>query len=103
MRNAPFAIDESPYNLPANVLTVTPVHRFYQNRMQINHGNNDMFVAWTDVGSLVMGHYNPEGTYLYKLAKEFTLTSSSWPPLAAPTSTISGSPAPARLSTRTRR
>ena len=56
------------------MLTVSPVHRFYQNRMQINGGRNDMFVAWTDVGSLVMGHYNPEGTYLYKLAKEFTLT-----------------------------
>ena len=50
------------------------MHRFYQNRMQINGGKNDMFVAWTDVGSLVMGHYSPEGTSLYRLAKEFTLT-----------------------------
>jgi acid phosphatase len=74
MPNAPFAIDEPPYDRPGSVLTVSPVHRFYQNRMQINDGRNDMFVAWTDVGSLVMGHYNPEGTYLYKLAKEFTLT-----------------------------
>jgi acid phosphatase len=74
MPNAPFAIDGPPYDLPANVLTVTPVHRFYQNRMQINHGRNDMFVAWTDVGSLVMGHYNGESTYLNKLANEFTLT-----------------------------
>ena len=77
MPNAPFAIDEPPYDLPRSVLTVSPVHRFYQNRMQINGGKNDMFVAWTDVGSLVMGHYNPEGTYLYKLAKEFTLTDQS--------------------------
>ena len=74
MPNAPFAIDEAPYALPGNVLTVSPVHRFYQNRMQINGGKNDMFVAWTDVGSLAMGHYNPEDTYLYKLAKEITLT-----------------------------
>jgi acid phosphatase len=74
MPNAPFAIDEAPYALPGNVLTVSPVHRFYQNRMQINGGKNDMFAAWTDVGSLTMGHYNPEDTYLYKLAKEFTLT-----------------------------
>jgi len=73
MQNVPFAIDEPPYDLPRSVLTVSPVHRFYQNRMQINDGKNDMFVAWTDVGSLVMGHYNPEGSYLYKLAKEFTL------------------------------
>src|SRR5262249_23610415 len=70
IQNAPFAIDEPPYDLPGSVLTVNPVHRFYQNRMQINDGKNDMFVAWTNVGSLVMGHYNPEGTYLYKLAKE---------------------------------
>jgi acid phosphatase len=74
MPNAPFAIDENPYDRPGSVLTVSPVHRFYQNRMQINDGKNDKFVAWTDVGSLVMGHYNPEGTYLYKLASEFTLT-----------------------------
>jgi phospholipase C len=73
MPNAPFAIDEPPYDRPASVLTPSPVHRFYQNRMQINAGANDMFVAWTDVGSLVMGHYRPEGTYLYKLAREFTL------------------------------
>ena len=73
MPNAPFAIDAPPYDRPASVLTPTPVHRFYQNRMQINGGANDMFVAWTDVGSLVMGYYQPEGTYLYKLAREFTL------------------------------
>src|SRR3954447_8486463 len=72
--NAPFAIDQRPYDFPKNVLTVSPVHRFYQNRMQIHDGKNDMFVAWTDVGSLVMGHYKPEGTYLYQMAKEFTLT-----------------------------
>src|SRR5215218_4782320 len=51
MPNAPFAIDEKPYDRPGSVLTVSPVHRFYQNRMQINDGKNDMFVAWTDVGS----------------------------------------------------
>ena len=59
MPNAPFAIDEKPYDRPGSVLTVSPVHRFYQNRMQINDGKNDMFVAWTDAGSLVMG---PEAT-----------------------------------------
>ena len=48
MPNAPFAINEQPYDRPASVLTVSPVHRFYQNRMQINDGKNDEFVAWTD-------------------------------------------------------
>jgi len=67
-------------------------------------GKNDMFVAWTDVGSLVMGHYTPQGTYLYKLAKEFTLTDQFFMgALGAPTSTISGSPALAPPSTRMRR
>ncbi|MCB1499745.1 MAG: acid phosphatase [Bauldia sp.] len=73
MPNAPFDIAAPPYDLPSDILTVTPVHRFYQNRMQINGGRNDMFVAWTDVGSLVMGHYSSEGTWLQKLAAEFTL------------------------------
>jgi phospholipase C len=73
MPNQPFDIAAPPYNLPIDVLTAVPVHRFYQNQMQINGGRNDMFVAWTDVGSLAMGHYSEEGTYLYKLAKEFTL------------------------------
>lgn len=73
MPNGTFAIDEPPFDRPAAVLTPSPVHRFYQNRMQINGGANDRFVAWSDVGSLVMGHYQPEGTYLYALAREFTL------------------------------
>ena len=64
MPNRPFDISAPPYDLPADVLTVTPVHRFYQNRMQINGGRNDMFVAWTDVGSLAMGHYPTAGTWL---------------------------------------
>lgn len=73
MPNAPFGIDEPPMSLPPSVLTVSPVHRFYQNKMQINGGRNDMFVAWTDVGSLVMGHYESEGTYLHQLAQEYVL------------------------------
>ncbi len=73
MPNAPFAIDAPPYDLPASVVTVSPVHRFYQSRMQINGGRNDRFVAWTNVGSLTMGHYTPETSYLYGLAREFTL------------------------------
>ena len=73
MPNRPFDIAAPPYDLPASVLTVTPVHRFYQNRMQINGGRNDMFVAWTNVGSLAMGHYRTEGTWLAKLAREFTV------------------------------
>ena len=56
--NAPFNLADPPYDMPADILTPVPVHRFYQNQMQINGGRNDMFVAWTNVGSMTMGSYN---------------------------------------------
>jgi acid phosphatase len=73
MPNAPFHLAEPPYNLPPDILALVPVHRFYQNQMQINGGRNDMFVAWTNVGSMVMGTYRGEGTHLYQLARDYTL------------------------------
>ena len=73
MPNRPFMIGEPPYNTPPDVLTANPVHEFYQNQMQINGGRNDMFVAWTNVGSLTMGSYRGEGTHLYQLARDYTL------------------------------
>jgi phospholipase C len=73
MPNKPFFLDEPPYDAPADILTPVPVHRFYQNQMQINGRRNDMFVAWSNVGSLVMGAYHGEGTHLYRLAREYTL------------------------------
>ena len=78
---------------------------FYQNQMQINGGRNDMFVAWTNVGSLTMGTYRGEGTHLYAAGAATTRSpiTSSWARSAAPTSTISTSPAPARRASRTRR
>ncbi|MGA8293524.1 MAG: hypothetical protein WB820_13685, partial [Rhodoplanes sp.] len=36
MPNGPFFLGEPPYNTPADILTPIPVHRFYQNQMQIN-------------------------------------------------------------------
>ena len=73
MPNRPFGIDQPPVDKPSSVLTPSPVHRFYQNRMQINGGANDMYVAWTDVGALTMGYYEGAGTYLNRLATDFTL------------------------------
>lgn len=78
MPNGPFYLDEPPYNAPADILTPIPVHRFYQNQMQINGGRNDMFVAWTNVGSLAMGVYRGEGTHLYRLAREYTLADQTF-------------------------
>ena len=49
------------------------VHRFYQEKLQIDDGKMDKFIAWSDAGGLVMSYYDgshlPEG----QLAKEFTL------------------------------
>jgi acid phosphatase len=78
MPNGPFFIGEPPYNTPPDILTPVPVHRFYQNQMQINGGRNDMFVAWTNVGSLTMGAYHGKGTHLYRLAREYTLADQTF-------------------------
>ncbi len=55
MPNRPSTSRHRPTTCPPAMLTAVPVHRFYQNRMQINGGRNDMFAAWTNVGSLAMG------------------------------------------------
>jgi len=73
MPNRPFLLGKPPYNMPADILTPVPVHRFYQNQMQINGGRNDMFVAWTNTGSLTMGAYRGTGRHLYRLARQYTL------------------------------
>lgn len=48
-------------------------HRFYLHQMQINGGNNDRFAQISSAGALTLGHYNLEGTALWRYAKEFTL------------------------------
>jgi acid phosphatase len=72
--NAPFAIDDPKgWNAPVTLVTQSPVHYFYQNQMQINGGKNDRFVAYTDVGALVMGHYDHAALPLWDVAKQYTL------------------------------
>jgi len=72
--NQPFALDDPKgFDLPLGTITNNPVHAFYQNQMQINGGKNDRFVAWTNVGALVMGYYTTEKVPLYPYAKEYTL------------------------------
>jgi phospholipase C len=59
--------------VPADQKIGDLVHRFYQEQYQIDGGRQDKYVAWTDAGGLVMGHYDatnmPEG----KLAQQYTL------------------------------
>lgn len=75
--NAPFRIDAQPGTLYQGLLPdkATPdlVHRFYNNQMQINHGKNDMFAAWSDAGGLTMGYYDGSVMQMWKLAKQYTL------------------------------
>jgi phospholipase C len=72
--NTPFAIDDpTGLNTPVTVVTQSPVHLFYQSQMQINGGKNDRFVAYTDVGALVMGYYDHAALPLWDVAKQYTL------------------------------
>ena len=67
---APF--DLSRY-VPPTSRTGNPIHRFYQQQLQINGGRMDRFVAWTNVGGLVMSYYDASNMPLGRLAREFVL------------------------------
>ena len=71
--NRPFRIDEPPVNHPLDVKTRDLVHRFYQNKEQINGGRNDRFVAMSNAGALVMGYYDGSRLPMWSVAREFTL------------------------------
>ena len=53
--------------------TSSPIHRFYQNQMQISGGRNDRFVANSSSGALVMGYYDGRTLPLWKYAEKYTL------------------------------
>ncbi|MDI9350356.1 MAG: acid phosphatase [Candidatus Symbiobacter sp.] len=74
--NQPFQIDAPPGGLPGvppGVKTADLVHRFYQNQMQINHGANNQFAAWSDAGGLTMGYYDGSAMQMWKIAASYTL------------------------------
>jgi phospholipase C len=52
--------------------TSDPVHRFYQEQVQIDGGKMDKFVAVSGAGALPMGYY-ARSLLLYRLAGEYTL------------------------------
>ncbi len=68
--NAPF--DLGRYVKPGGK-TADPVHLFYTNQLQINGGLNDRFVAWTNVGGLVMSYYDASDLPLGRIARQYTL------------------------------
>ena len=53
--NQPFSIDAY---VPLGDKTGDPIHRFYPQQAQIDGGLMDKFVAYTNVGALVMGYYD---------------------------------------------
>ncbi len=74
MANKPFQIDAANgLNLSASVVTRDLWHRFYQEQMQINGGKNDMFAAWADGGSAVMGYYDGSKLPMWPIAQKYVL------------------------------
>ncbi len=70
LTNGPF--DLSKY-VPPDQQVGSPIHKFYLQQYQINGGKMDKFVAWTDMGPLVMSYYDATTLPAGKLAQEFTL------------------------------
>jgi len=71
--NAPFRIDQAPVGMPLATITRDLVHRYYQNREQIDGGRLDQYAAWSDAGGLVMGYYDGSSLPLWALARQYTL------------------------------
>lgn len=71
--NRPFRIDAPPIGLPLSTATRDLIHEFYRNQEQIDGGRNDRFVAASDAGALVMGHYDGSKLPMWKWAQEYTL------------------------------
>ncbi|GEN63323.1 acid phosphatase [Acetobacter oeni] len=72
--NGPFQVDATDgLNVADGVPTTDLWHRFYQNQAQINGGRNDQFVAWTNVGAMVMANWDGSRMKMWKIAQRYTL------------------------------
>jgi phospholipase C len=71
--NGPFRIDAPPVNGRWDEVLPSPWHLYYENREQINGGKNNMFVAMSNVGGWVMGHFDGSQMKMWKWAQEYTL------------------------------
>ncbi len=70
LANAPFSIEQY---VPANMDTPDLVHRFYQERVQIDGGKMDKYAAVSDAKGLVMGFYHTTNLPLAAEARQYTL------------------------------
>lgn len=75
--NFPADLPVAPFDLaryiPPNEPTGDLVHRYYQERLQIDDGKMDKFIAWSDAGGLVMSYYDGLELPVGRLAAEYTL------------------------------
>jgi phospholipase C len=69
--NAPFALD--PYFTTSNISSVDPVHRFYQEQMQIHGGTMDSFVSVSNARGLIMGYFQTSDLPLANAAKDYAV------------------------------
>ncbi len=49
------------------------IHAFYQEQMQINDGAMNRYAAVSNAAGLAMGYYDTSKTYLWKLARQYTI------------------------------
>jgi acid phosphatase len=68
--NRPFEM--SPY-VSLEDKTGDLIHAFYQEQRQINNGAMNRYALVSNAAGLAMGYYDTKGTYLWKLAQEYTL------------------------------
>ena len=68
--NRPF--DMSRY-VPIDETTGDLIHLFYQEQTQIDDGAMDRFALVSNAAGMAMGYYDTRDTYLWELAREFTL------------------------------
>jgi acid phosphatase len=71
--NGANALAGSGVVVPFDVMTRGLVHRYYNNLMQINGGDNDSFAAWSDAGGLALGYYDGSSLAMWQVARRYTL------------------------------
>lgn len=68
--NKYFNIDQY---IPSDQLTPDVIHRYYQERMQINGGKMNKFVLYNSTAGFTMGYYQTNLLPMAKMAKKYTL------------------------------
>src|SRR5947207_1704641 len=70
---APLRIDLPPINGRDDQVLLSPIHAYYHSIEQIDGGRNNKFVAMSNVGGWVMGHFDGSNMKLWQWAREYVL------------------------------